>query len=70
MLKRPGAVLWFSKRRLAYFVVSDNSDEISLRRDGDYELRFVGTLPQVLRLHGQGQRVVVPNVELLLITAS
>lgn len=70
MLKRPGGVLWFSKRRLAYFIVPDNPDEISLRRDGDDELRFVGALPLVLRLHGQGQRVVIPNVELLLITAS
>ena len=63
-------MLWVSKRLLAYFIVPDNPDEISLRRDGDDELRFVGALPLVLCLHSQGQRVVVSNVELLLITAS
>ena len=60
----------FLKRQLAYFTVADHPDEIGLRWDGNDELSFIGTFPLILSLNNQGQRVVVPNIDLLLITTS
>lgn len=60
----------FLKRQLAYFTVTDNTDEISLQWDGNDELGFIGTFSLILSFNNQGQRVVVPNIDLLLITTS
>jgi hypothetical protein len=70
MLIRPGSALRFLMKQLAYFTVSDNPNEISLQWNGNDELSFIGTFPLILRLDNQCQRVVIPNIDLLLITAS
>lgn len=67
MLMRPVSVFRFLKRQLAYFTIADNPNEISLRWDGDNELSFVGPFSLVLSLNDQCQRVVIPNIDLLLI---
>lgn len=70
MLMRPMSAFQYLKRQFAYFTVTDNPNEISLRWDGNDELSFIGTFSLVLSLNDQCQRVVVPNIDLLLISVS
>lgn len=64
------SVFRFLKRQFAYFTVADNPDEISLWGDGNNELSFIGSFSLVLSLNNQCQRVVIPNIDLLLISTS
>ena len=70
MLIRSVSAFQFLKRQPAYFIVSDNPDEISLQWNGNDELSFIGTFSLILSLNNQCQRVVIPNIDLLLITTS
>lgn len=51
-----------------YLVVTNNSDEICLGWNNDKEFCFIGSLPLVLSTDNEGQRIVITNVDLLLIT--
>lgn len=70
MLMRPMSAFRFLKRQFAYFTITDNPDEISLGWDGNDELSFIGTFSLILSLNNQCQRIVVSNIDLLLITTS
>lgn len=70
MLIRPARALGSPERQLAHLAVADNPDEVGLWRDGHDELGLIGAFPLVLSLHDQCQRVVVPNIDLPLITGS